>query len=208
MKKSIFIALFACFASQIFAQTWRYNNGSNDETLFSRSRRVGFFVSPITEFSDFKHDLTTASGGGIGLIAGDFFIGGYGLGTVNYDRIINEDFDRLEMGHGGFWLGYVAPQHEVVHFFSSVKAGWGAVDIEFDNNNSPDYEDTFFALTPEAGLEVNVFRWFRVGAAVGYRFMSGLAENPSFDTKDFQTMTASLTFRIGGFGRNHDRWDD
>ena len=63
MKKSIFIAIFACFASQIFAQSW--NGSNNDEILFSRSRRVGFFVSPITEFSDFKHDLTTASGGGI-----------------------------------------------------------------------------------------------------------------------------------------------
>lgn len=206
MKKSIFIVLFACFASQIFAQRW--NGGSNDETLFSRSRRVGLFVSPIVEFSDFKNNLTTASGGGIGLVAGDFFIGGYGLGTVDYDRIINEDFDRLDMGHGGFWLGYVAPQHEVVHFFSSVKAGWGAVDIEFDSNNEPDYEDTFFALTPEAGLEVNVFRWLRIGGAVGYRFMNGLAENPSFDTKDFQGMTASLTFRIGAFGRDRGRWDD
>ena len=203
MKKTIFIAMLICFASQIFAQRW---NGG-DETLFTRSHRVGFFLSPIVEYSDFKHDLTTATGGGIGIVAGDFFIGGYGLGTTDYDRLLNDDFDRLDMGHGGFWLGYVAPQHEVVHFFSSVKAGWGAVDIEFDGSE-PAYEDSFFAVTPEAGLEVNVFRWFRIGGAVGYRFMNGLAETPNFDPKDFQTMTASLTFRIGAFGRKHDRWDD
>ena len=204
MKKSIFIALLAFCASQTFAQGWRDNG---DETLFNRSHRVGFFVSPIVEFSDFKNDMTTASGGGISLVAGDFFLGAYGLGVADYDRLLDEDFDRLEMGHGGFWMGYVAPQHEVVHFFSSVKAGWGAVNIEFDGSD-PDYEDTFFAVTPEAGLEINVFRWFRIGGAVGYRFMNGLDSVPSFNPKDFETMTASITFRIGGFGHRHDRWDD
>lgn len=204
MKKTIFIILFACFALQIFAQH-RYDGG--DQTLFSRSHRAGFFVAPIVEYSDFNNDITTATGGGIGLIAGDFFIGGYGLGVADYNKIINENFDRLEMGHGGFWLGFVAPQHEVVHFFSSVKAGWGALDIDF-SGNEPDYRDAFFALTPEAGIEVNVFRWFRISAAAGYRFMSGLDPAANFDKKDFDTMTASLTFRIGGFGRRHDRWDD
>ncbi len=204
MKKTIFIAILAICASQLFAQDW---NGGGDETLFNRSHRAGFFVSPIIEYSDFKNDITTSTGGGIGLVAGDFFIGGYGLGTVDYNRIINENFDKLDMGHGGFWLGYVAPQHEVVHFFSSVKAGWGAVDINFDGGE-PDYRDAFFALTPEAGIEVNVFRWFRISATAGYRFMSGLEPAPNFDKKDFETMTASLTFRIGGFGRRHDRWND
>lgn len=204
MKKTIFIAILACFASQIFAQRWNDNGG--DQTLFNRAHRIGFFGSPIVEYSNFKDNVTTATGGGLALIAGDFFIGGYGLGTVDYDRIINDDFDRMEMGHGGLWVGFVTPQHEVVHFFSSVKAGWGAVNIDFDNE--PDYEDTFFALTPEAGLEVNVFRWFRVGGTVGYRFMNGLADNPNFNPKDFQTMTATLTFRFGLFGRRHDRWDD
>lgn len=203
MKKTICIVLLAFFASQIFAQRW---NGG-DETLFNRQHRGGFFVSPIVEYSDFKNDVTTATGGGLGLIAGDFFIGGYGLGVTDYGRLINDNFQRLEMGHGGFWLGFVAPQHEVVHLFSSVKAGWGAVNIEFDGGE-PDYEDTFFAVTPEAGLEVNVFRWLRISGAVGYRFMNGLNDSASFDKKDFESMTASLTFRIGGFGRKHDRWND
>ncbi len=203
MKKSIFIAMLACFASQIFAQRWE--NG--DQTLFNRSHRVGFFVAPIVEYSDFKNDLTTATGGGLGLVAGDFFVGAYGLGVADYNRIINENFDRLEMGHGGLWFGYVAPQHEVVHFFSSVKAGWGALDIDFDGNE-PDYRDAFFAVTPEAGIELNVFRWFRISGAVGYRFMNGLDDALNVNKKDFETMTASLTFRIGGFGRRQDRWDD
>lgn len=193
------MSVLALLALRSFAQS--------DETLFNRNHRAGFFVAPIVEFSNFQHDMTTSSGGGLGLVAGDFFLGGYGLGVVDYDQIVNENFDRLEMGHGGFWIGYVTPQHKALHAFSSVKAGWGAVNIEFDGNE-PDYEDAFFAITPEAGLEVNVFRWFRISGAVGYRFMNGLDESPNFDKKDFQTMTASVTFRIGGFGRRRDNWDD
>ncbi len=107
------------------------------------------------------------------------------------------------MGHGGFWLGYVTPQRSAVHLFTSVKAGWGAVNIEFDDEF--DYEDAFFAVTPEAGLEINVFRWFRIGATVGYRFMNGLDESPNFDRDKLEGMTGALTFRIGGFGRDRHR---
>ncbi|MBI5917135.1 MAG: hypothetical protein HY842_17325 [Bacteroidetes bacterium] len=202
MKKTICIALLAFFASQTFAQRW---NGG-DETLFNRNHRGGFFVAPIVEFSDFENDMTTANGGGLAFVAGDLFFGAYGLGVTNYDNLINENFDRLEMGHGGFWLGYTVPQHRVVHAFTSVKAGWGAVNINFDGE--PDYEDAFFAVTPEAGLEVNVFRWLRVAGAVGYRFMNGLDDSTTFNKDDLQTMTGSLTIRIGGFGRRHERYDD
>ncbi len=203
MKKTICIALFTLSAVLTFAQ--RYGD-NRDETLFNRSHRGGFFVAPIVEYSDFDEDLTTGVGGGLAFVAGDLFFGAYGLGIADYDRIISEDFNRMEMGHGGFWLGYVVPQHRAVHLFTSVKAGWGAVNIEFDGK--PDYEDAFFAVTPEAGLEVNVFSWLRLAGTVGYRFMNGLDESPNFDKDDLQTMTGALTIRIGGFGRRHHRWND
>ena len=199
MKKSICMALLTFVALQAFSQHW---NNNQDETLFNRSHRGGFFVSPIIEYSDFDADITTAVGGGLGFVAGDLFFGAYGLGVADYDRLLDDKFRKLEMGHGGFWLGYVVPQHRAVHLFTSVKAGWGAVNIEFDDF---DYEDTFFAVTPEAGLEVNVFSWFRLAGAVGYRFMNGLADSPNFDKNDLQTMTGTLTIRIGGFGRRHYR---
>lgn len=202
MKKITCIALFAFFAAQTFAQHW----GNKDETLVNRSHRSGFFVAPIIEYSDFDEDITTGVGGGLAFVAGDMFFGGYGIGIADYDRIINDDFDRLEMGHGGFWVGYVMPQHRALHLFTSVKAGWGAVNIDFDGD--PDYEDSFFAVTPEAGLEVNVFSWFRLAGTVGYRFMNGLEDSPNFDKNDLQTMTGTLTIRIGGFGRRHERWND
>lgn len=204
MKKTIFIATLAifCFAQNASAQ---HRGDNRDQTLFSRSHRSGFFVAPIVEYSNLDANWNTAVGGGLGFIAGDMFFGAYGLGMTDYDRLLDDDFDNLDMGHGGFWVGYVFPQRYPVHLFTSVKAGWGAVNIDFDNE---DYEDAFFAVTPEAGLEVNVFSWFRIDATVGHCFINGLDESPNFSTGDFEGMTGSLTFRIGGFGRSRDNWED
>ncbi len=195
MKRSILIALISLICASIFAQ--------RDQTLANSTGRHGFFFSPIVEFNNLDDDKwNTAVGGGFGFIAGDFFIGGYGLGMVE-DNWLDNEFDRLDMGHGGFWLGYSTPQHKAAHLFTSVKAGWGAVNIELEDEF--DYEDAFFAVTPEAGLEINVFSWFRIGATVGYRFMNGLDESPNFDKDKFDGMTGALTFRIGGFGRDRHR---
>ena len=201
MKKSLFITLFALVCIPLFSQNWR--GSERDQTLANSTGRHGFFFSPIVEFNNLNDKWNTAVGGGFGFIAGDFFIGGYGLGMVE-DNWLDNDFDKLDMGHGGFWLGYVTPQRSAVHLFTSVKARWGAVNIDLDDEEF-DYEDAFFAVTPEAGLELNVFSWFRIGATVGYRFMNGLDESPNFDKDKLQGMTGALTFRIGGFGRDRHR---
>ncbi len=200
MKKSICIAVLALFAMQVFAQRWHGNE--RDETLANITGRTGFFLSPIIEYSNLQDNWNTSVGGGLAFVAGDFFIGAYGLGMIE-DDLFDSDFERLDMGHGGFWIGYTTPQHKALHLFSSLKAGWGAVNIDFDNNF--DYDDSFFAITPEAGLEVNVFNWFRIAASVGYRFMNGLDDSPNFNQDDLESMTGTLTFRIGGFGRDRHR---
>jgi hypothetical protein len=201
MKKTICILFLALFAAQLRAQ--------RDETLFNRSHRGGFFVAPIIEYSNLDKEWNTSVGGGFAFVAGDLFFGGYGLGMVEFDQLLDDDFRRLDMGHGGFWVGYVFPQHKALHLFTSVKAGWGAVNIEFDDDDDDfDYDDAFFALTPEAGLEVNIFGFLRVAGTVGYRFMNGLDDAPNFDKKELETMTGALTIRIGGFGHRRHRWDD
>ena len=203
MKKSVFIAILALSATQVFAQSWRSNS---DATLANTTGRNGFFFSPIVEYSNLNKDWNTSVGGGFGFIAGDFFIGAYGLGMAD-DNLLDSDFETLKMGHGGFWVGYVTPQKSALHLFTSVKAGWGAVNINVDDDFSSD--DAFFAFTPEAGLEVNVFRWFRIAGTVGYRFMNGLDNSPLYNRDELEGMTGTITFRIGGFGRerNRDRWD-
>jgi len=191
MKKNLMVVVLSFFALQVFGQV---------ETLFNRAHVVGAFGGPIVEFSQFKGDYITSSGGGGGLIIDDFFIGGYGMGTVNFNDLIvdNEDL-RMEMGHGGFWLGYTYASHKLVHVFASAKLGWGGIDVEIDDSGFKS-NDAIFVATPEVGIEMNVFRWFKIAGTVGYRSVTGVNNIPGQSNEDFSGLAGSVTFRFGGFG--------
>lgn len=197
MKNLIWIIIFTWLSGSIYAQ--------RDNTLFNNHTRNGFFVAPLVEYSDLKNDLSTSLGGGFGFITGDFFFGLYGLGLTDYDAVFEDDFDKLTLGHGGLWLGYTYPQTSVIHPFSSIKIGWGGANFEIINKDL-EYDDSFLVVTPEIGLEFNVFRWFRISATGGYRFINGMNGVPDFTEEDLETWTGTLTFRIGGFGREHGNY--
>ena len=212
MKKNLMLILMSLFAFQAMAQV---------ETLFNRARIIGAFGGPIVEYSQFKGDYITSSGGGGALIVDNFFIGGYGMGTVDVQRIIDDgDELELELGHGGFWLGYTYNSHKLVHAFASTKIGWGGIDLEIDDEGYRS-SDAIFVVTPEVGLEVNVFRWAKIAATAGYRFVDGVDNLSGFDNSDYSGFAGTLTFRFGGFGdwrkarnerrksrRDRDRYDD
>ena len=200
MKKQILFFVLVFLTSSLFAQ--------KHETLFNKARVVGAFGGPIVEFGfGDGNEFGTSAGGGGGLIVDNFFIGGYGLGGTDFsDEIFeNDDIFRLDLGHGGFWLGFTTPHYKMVHVFSSVKLGWGALGIEFDNEDF-DYEDGVFVVTPELGLELNIFKFFRIAATAGYRYVDGIRDNGNVATDAFNGMVGTLTFRFGGFGSWHDNW--
>lgn len=195
MKVYITMVLALCLSMTAFAQ---------HETLFNNARVVGGFGGPIVEMG-LGNDMSTSVGGGGGLVINNFFIGGYGMGSVDFEQLIEEDkIDKIELGHGGFWLGYTLAPHRVLHLYSSARIGWGALDIDFqDNSNFRDDSDNVFVLTPELGLELNVTQWFRVSGAVGYRYVDGVNEDlGNYQSDDFNGLLANLTFRFGWFG-----WD-
>ncbi|MEO1518583.1 MAG: hypothetical protein AAFV95_26440 [Bacteroidota bacterium] len=202
MKQVILLAFAIGFAIQIQAQ--------QTQTLFNRARVVGAFAAPIVEIGIDDDLRGNAAGGGAALIIDNFFIGGYGIGSSDLDDLFDDNDDlRLSIGHGGFWVGYAAPSHKLIHLYSSAKIGWGAVDIEFDGSNV-DAKDGIFVVTPELGLEVNVFRWFRIGTTLGYRFVDGIS-NENINKDQFQGLIGGLSFRIGGFGnwhRHSSRWNN
>ena len=191
MKKNLMFLVLSFLALQGFGQT---------ETLFNRARVVGAFGAPITEFSQFKGDYIVSTGGGGGLIIDDFFIGGYGMGTVDINEFIEDNEEiEMEMAHGGFWLGYTNRSYKLVHIFASTKLGWGGIDIEIDDQGYRT-NDNIFVVTPELGIELNVFRWFKIAGTVGYRSVSGVNSITGQSNKDFSGLAGTLTFRLGGFG--------
>lgn len=192
MKKLSFALLFVLAATFTWAQ---------HETLFSNARVVGGFGGTITEFG-LNNDLQTSYGGGGGVVIGGAFIGAYGLGSVNLgDLLDGQHIDKIELGHGGLWLGYTYAPYKLLHPFSSVKVGWGAVNIDTDNFDPFNgRSDEVFVLTPELGLELNIFKWFRVVGGVGYRWVNGTDGGTVYNNEDFSGLVTNLTLRFGWFG--------
>lgn len=201
MKKQIItLALLLFSIASIYAQT---------QTLFNRARVVGGFGGPIVEIG-LDNNYTTSIGGGGGLLINSFFIGGYGMGSLDFGELLERDGDieSIDLGHGGVWLGFSVPTHKLVHFYGSARVGWGAIDIEFEDSSFDDF-DQVFVFTPEAGIELNVTRWFKLAGTVGYRFLDGVNENSTYTNDDFRGAFAGITLRFGGFGsswRSKDNW--
>lgn len=195
-----------------------FNLVAQDETIFGDVNRIGGFGGPIFEFSNFgsNSNSNTAVGGGGALILDDFYVGGYGIGGIDFSQNnfsnVTLDIQKLEFGHGGMWFGYTPLQEKAIHPYASAKIGWGEVRYEYDIDPDPDnidkeeFEDRIFAITPEVGVEFNVFHFFRIAATATYRWVDGVDTTNGFQDKDFSKFGATLTLRFGGFGNYW--WDD
>ncbi len=190
MKNNFTLLIFCLLTFQGFGQS---------ETLFSDVNKVIGFGGPIVEFSSFKGEVVPAVGGGGGVFLDDFFIGGYGLGGLDFrDASVDIENYRMKLSHGGFWLGYHHNRDKVLHVYASTKLGWGDIDVDYVGIGSRP-NDNIFVIQPEAGVEVNLFRWFKLAGTVGYRGVTGVNEIETHSNSDFSGMVGTLTFRFGWF---------
>lgn len=181
------------------------------QTLLGRSPLNGAFGAPIYEFT-IKDGIQGGVGGGGGLVFRNFFLGAYGVASLNgiEDLLEIEDLNKLDLSHGGLWLGYTPASYSVIHPYGSVRAGWGVLDLDFD---APSLEfddlDQVFVITPEAGLEINLTKWFRVAGTVGYRHITGVNDStPGAVTDNLTGLIGGVTLRFGWFGNNHrNNWN-
>ncbi|MEY3050892.1 MAG: hypothetical protein RLY31_677 [Bacteroidota bacterium] len=179
-----------------------------DETLFSGVERSGAWGSPLFEYLDPGSDIQVNRGGGGAVVLNDFFLGGYGMGSMDATKRIDSEGiqDKIRFKHGGFWLGYTPLQQKVLHPYGSVRMGWGkarrsATDLQ-TNQLVGEGDDELFVLTPEAGLELNVFSFCRIAATASYRWVNGLDNLGNFRDSDLSGMGATLTLKFGAFGRD------
>ncbi len=157
----IFTCLFLSFST--FAQ--------KDETLFGKSglRLTGIWGGPVMNFSYFDKDFTPVTGGYFGLEFNKNVFLGYGryemVDAANFkiDGLTNPNF---RLSYQGGILGYAPLAHKIVHPQFRVLVGSGKARLVGESN------DYLFVVQPSAGLEVNIFRWFRIGMEGGYRFIS------------------------------------
>ncbi|PHN05789.1 hypothetical protein [Flavilitoribacter nigricans] len=197
MKKNSYLIILALLCSTgLMAQ---------HETLFNRARVVGGFGAPILEMG-INNNLNTSVGGGGGIVINSFFLGGYGLASVDFEELFdNGEVEVLNIGHGGFWLGGTLRPYKILHLYASTRLGWGAVNVDLQDNNQRYSDiDKIFVATPELGIELNLTRWFRIAGTAGYRWVNGTSENRGYTDDDFSGAVASVALRFGWFGSK--RW--
>ncbi len=168
------------------------------QTLFGDLDVVGAFGAPILEISTINGQTISDVGGGGALILEDFFLGGYGIGNNYADVSVNGQVYDIRFRHRGFWLGYAPKAHKVAHFYGSARIGWGKTDLRQEKQTFS--SDRIFVMTPEIGVEFNVFEFFKLAVTGGYRWVNGVDRLPAeLNNQSFSSPVGTFSFRFGGF---------
>ncbi|HMX41605.1 MAG TPA: hypothetical protein PK971_03975 [Saprospiraceae bacterium] len=197
MRTKLLVFLLALAACPLFAQ-------QPEQTLFRRDRLRGGFGGPIFTCGLSSERNSYGAGGGGGLVFDRVFVGLFGMGDVFDVPKIGRD--QFALGYGGLWLGYVFPSHKVIHLYTSAKVGGGTVGYtDFDDHwdFEDHWNDAVLVMTPEAGLELNITRWFRLSGSVGYRWVNGFEGNTLVSKNDLNAPYTALTLRFGWFSKGH-----
>lgn len=77
----------------------------------------------------------------------------------------------IDFRYNGPVIRYTPRARSVVHPMFGLQAGFGKIDLDFDDPEVDDPgTDKVFILQPTVGGELNVTRWCRLGAELGYRY--------------------------------------
>jgi hypothetical protein len=156
--KNLFIILFALIlAFPAYSQ--------RDETILKnpRLKLTGLWGGSTARIHNFSGNSHYATGGFFTFeFNKDFLIGWDGFTVNAYDESLGD----VDVSTGGLLLGYAHSGYKVVHPVAYLSLGRA--------NSSADGQETVksFAGHASIGAEFNVFRWFKIGGEVGYRYIA------------------------------------
>ena len=193
MKKfSPVVLTFFCLTTGLMAQ--------HDETLFGEAglRLTGAWGGITTGTSIFASETVPNFGSFGGVEFNRTLFVGFG----NERTTQSVDFEGIESGsfklrHRQFLLGITPLSHRVLHPRISFAMGGGKVELDDGR------DDKIFVVQPAAGLEVNVFQWWKLGLEGGYRFVSR-ANIAGLSNEDLSAFFVNLRLRFGFSWGNND----
>jgi hypothetical protein len=187
MKKTI---LFIIFILAIYVAGAQDSYQSDQvRTVFSKSKSNGGYGAFTMSYSNIGgYDAFVSGGRGAFIFDHVLAIGAGGYGFVNnlnYNYYHNSSENRLSLagGYGGLLIEPIVAGRSPVHVSFPILIGGGGVTLvdmyRWDYWGDPHhgYEfayDAFFVFEPGVELEFNLARWFRLAAAVSYRYTSDI----------------------------------
>ena len=178
------------------------------ETLLAGDVTQGGFGGPVLVYSRVRDTDVIFFGGRGGWIANHRFVLGAG-GFAMTSRMpapagapLGGDNLRLDFGYGGLWLEYILWPHKVLHASFGTLVGGGAAiynrAIRAEGEDREVISDVVFVVDPVVSAEVNVLRFLRVSAGVGYRYV-GSVNLVGLEKDDLSGFTASVMLKFGNF---------
>lgn len=202
VRRKIFIAVVGVLIAAAAAQA--------EQTLLQSGEFTsGGFGGPEVYWTTFNgEDAMMVGGSGAWVINRTLYLGGGGYGLAsNHDGPPIVDYigtPRLQMGYGGAMLGLILRNNDLIHITGDVMVGGGAVSNTTRTNNDyndqwhVDDSDSFWFVQPMLRMEMNVTRWMRVSASVGYRSVRDF-KSFGMTADDVSGKMAGVTLRFGSW---------
>ncbi|MFH1050294.1 MAG: hypothetical protein V1779_05105 [bacterium] len=188
------------------------------KTLFGNKEfEFGGYGCPEIKFTSFMQQYAIMVGGRAGwVIDHTFTIGGGGYGLVSSveapdfyhpDDLTDTRQYYFQIGYGGLFLEYTHSSNSLVHFTVNTLIGAGGASFtpyRYGMNNNMGYDNNrydnsaFFVVEPGIGVELNIFKFFRIELGASYRYISGMDLN-GFGSAWYNEPSANLAFKFGSF---------
>lgn len=230
MKDIFLLFLGIIFINPLFAQK-NLNSEDDMQTIFGNGKFTsgGYGATELKYTRILNQDALMLGGRGGWIINQTFSIGGGGYGLItshevpdyidsNYLAISRSNRPYyLRVGWGGIFLQYTHSSNSLIHFTVNSLIGAGGANctpslnqMEEDEKNKniiAHYEGSgFFIFEPGIGVEVNIFKFFRIELGGSYRLIAGLdmpvnpkTNTPYMESKDLGNWAVNLAFKFGKF---------
>ena len=172
-----------------------------ERTLLGDLDLSGAWGGPTYNYSMTGDDWALVRGGFGGLEFSDEVFLGYGGWSSREDFTTDEPVTiggvttspQYNFRHGGFIVGYAPLRDATVHPRFTVIIGPGRID----GGTGEFGRDRIFVGQTMAGVELNVFQWFRLGLEGGYRFAAGIEDNSPISARDVGGAVVQIEARFG-----------
>ena len=189
MKKLTTLLFFVFLSFGLFSQQNHYDQPSGERTLFNNGgiRLTGLWGGSTNGFVKFQNDFSLNNGGYFVFeLNENFLIGwsGYGSGTDLPDGT------RVGIDGNDLILGYTFDSNKTIHPTAYLKGGRGTLEI------GENIRDNVFVIEPSIGVELNIFKFMRLGIDGGYRFVNGV-NTAGYSDQDFSSAFIGLRLKFG-----------
>ncbi|MEZ4985337.1 MAG: hypothetical protein R2795_09925 [Saprospiraceae bacterium] len=183
------------FAMMLFVCLIGLNlQAQKEETLFNQTnlRLSGAWGTATYNFSAFNGDEWTLIRGGYGGVEfGRTLFVGWGRYETRDPINFNDGIAGLQFRYGEPVVSISPQSTKLIHPRITFLTGSGKASL-----TEGDGSDRVFVFQPSAGIELNVFQWFRLGFEGGYRFV-GESTPLGLDSGDMSAPFAQVEMRFG-----------